>query len=226
MLSVFRFEAVNLANTLLPKESQAGKDLLPKIVVRQRRVEVGEAFSLDYSATKFWYLESGVVKHIPRRGSDRVNKILYPSDIMQQRFVDGGEGSLTYQAIKPALVTKINVQLFLSMIRDNHIIKSFFFDGLSRDLLREEILRRNLKLTEGLDRFEHYMRYAIEKCCRIKHDLPLEFPVGTQDLSELLSLKHEEVSRGFAQLTERQILQAMGSRYIIAETNSIASNSR
>ena len=160
----------------------------------------------------FYFLISGKIKlfKISPVGKDVVVKIVTPGEIFAEIIIIEDQYPVNALALEESNLLKINGKKFLKFITSNsELNKKFMFILLQR--IKTLLSRLEIVGTENVEeRLIHYLSDLA-----VKHGDEFELPISKGELASLLFTSPETISRTFARLKEKCLIDVCGKKIIV-----------
>lgn len=176
---------------------------------------VGKREHLFFEGDKgehFYFLISGKVKlyKITSAGKDVVVKIVNPGEIFAEITIIDNKYPVNAVALEKSTVLKINGKSFLNFLaKDTDLNKKFMFMLLQR--IKTLLSRLEIIGTESVE--ERVLHYIKELAMKKGNEFTL--PISKGELASLLFTSPETISRTFAKLRDKGILEMDGKKIIV-----------
>ncbi|BBB32245.1 CRP/FNR family transcriptional regulator, anaerobic regulatory protein [Thermotomaculum hydrothermale] len=160
----------------------------------------------------FYFLVSGKVKlyKISSAGKEVVVKIINPGEIFAEVTIIDPYFPVNAIALEEILVLKINGKKFLDILSEReNLNKKFVFLLIQR--IKTLLSRLEMAGTESVEeRLLHYLKDIAEK-----KGSEFTLPISKGELASLLFTSPETISRTFARLKDKGIIEVHGKKIIV-----------
>ncbi len=199
-------------NTLLGINSPLFLNILKDISVLEFVEKREHLFFEGDMGEHFYFLISGKVKlyKITSVGKDVVVKIVNPGEIFAEITIIENRYPVNAVALEKSTVLKINGKSFLNFLaNDMDLNKKFMFMLLQR--IKTLLSRLEIVGTESVE--ERLLHYLKELAMKKGNEFTL--PISKGELASLLFTSPETISRTFAKLRDKGILEMDGKKIIV-----------
>lgn len=199
-------------NTLLGLKSPEFYNMINNI---SSLIKVGKKTNIFFegdSGNYFYFLVSGKVKlfKMSSAGKEVVVKIISPGEIFAEIAIIESRYPVTALTLENCLLLKIDAQDFFNFLEnDRELNRKFMFMLLQR--IKTLLSRLELIGTESVEeRVYHYLRELA-----LKRGENFTLPISKGELATLLFTSPETISRTFAKLKEKGLIEVNGKRITV-----------